>query len=379
VFKNLLHEVTQYETTRALRCGELSLEELTERVLTILTNPGSLIEGFELKESLVRSFNRSSREIAKWFYAFLRDCKARTSEEITALPRSAPIHRLGSALLAAGVDADRLNLGIYTARVLAQVEPTGGEYALSSGLAAQLYDTEIQGLRCDDLRLPYLGVFIACPSLPSELTTMSGDPAVLNGIAVQEHNRIWHVVGDLEAEDRTTFVSASFDLVNSDALVDSLVPRGLPPGATMDTRIRRLLSFLTNVVVYMTWPDAEVDHVFISPHTRKLWEKIEKTPPSKRRQRLEALFRSMDQSRTYLLGRSVIYLSRQQTMAKDGVEGETGAKLLAYQRIPGHWKNQPCGPHWSLRKRIHIEPYWRGPEYGVLSEPVHKLVGGAHG
>jgi hypothetical protein len=71
VFKNLLHEVTQYETTRALRCGELSLEELTERVLTILTNPGSLIEGFELKESLVRSFNRSSREIAKWFYACL--------------------------------------------------------------------------------------------------------------------------------------------------------------------------------------------------------------------------------------------------------------------------------------------------------------------
>jgi hypothetical protein len=34
--------------------------------------------------------------------------------------------------------------------------------------------------------------------------------------------------------------------------------------------------------------------------------------------------------------------------------------------VRGHWKNQAHGPGMTLRKLIHVEPYWRGPEMAEL-------------
>jgi hypothetical protein len=173
----------------------------------------------------------------------------------------------------------------------------------------------------------------------------------------------------------------TIDLSNGDIPLEAKLREGPIVGGATPTEARetilRLMHFLTNAILYMTWPDAEVDHVFMNPHARKLWEKIQNTPKCKRRDRLQGLLDSMDTSKTHLLGRSVIYVSRQQAMENDQAAGRNkGAKLMAYQKIPGHWKNQPWGPKHSLRKRIWIQPYVRGPEDGVMSTPIHKLVGG---
>ena len=55
---------------------------------------------------------------------------------------------------------------------------------------------------------------------------------------------------------------------------------------------------------------------------------------------------------------------------KDG-----GRKSLALQRlVRGHSKRQPHGPRGSLRKWIHIEPYWQGPEDAPIALRKHKIA-----
>ncbi len=45
-----------------------------------------------------------------------------------------------------------------------------------------------------------------------------------------------------------------------------------------------------------------------------------------------------------------------------------GGRPLAVQTLVcGHWKLQPHGPAKSLRKRLHIMPYWRGPLDGAVA------------
>lgn len=41
--------------------------------------------------------------------------------------------------------------------------------------------------------------------------------------------------------------------------------------------------------------------------------------------------------------------------------------------VAGHWKLQPHGPAHSMRKRIHIMPYWRGDDDAPLAIRTPKL------
>lgn len=50
-------------------------------------------------------------------------------------------------------------------------------------------------------------------------------------------------------------------------------------------------------------------------------------------------------------------------------------KLSVQMLVRGHRKRQPYGPMGSLRKWVHIEPYWRGPEDAPIAIRTHKLGG----
>lgn len=53
---------------------------------------------------------------------------------------------------------------------------------------------------------------------------------------------------------------------------------------------------------------------------------------------------------------------------------EKGGKSLSVQcLVRGHRKRQPYGPKGSLRKWIHVEPYWKGPEDAPVALRSHKL------
>jgi hypothetical protein len=50
-----------------------------------------------------------------------------------------------------------------------------------------------------------------------------------------------------------------------------------------------------------------------------------------------------------------------------------GRSINVQSMVTGHWKMQPCGPKLAERKRIFVEPYWRGPEDAPIALRPHKL------
>lgn len=54
-------------------------------------------------------------------------------------------------------------------------------------------------------------------------------------------------------------------------------------------------------------------------------------------------------------------------------DGVSNKKLNVQCLVAGHYKLQPYGDGRLLRKRIHVEPYWRGPEDAPIAVRSHKL------
>lgn len=59
---------------------------------------------------------------------------------------------------------------------------------------------------------------------------------------------------------------------------------------------------------------------------------------------------------------------------RDFANGAGGSSPTVQSLIRGHWRRQPCGPDLLLRKWIHIEPYWRGPEDAPIATRSHVLT-----
>jgi hypothetical protein len=59
----------------------------------------------------------------------------------------------------------------------------------------------------------------------------------------------------------------------------------------------------------------------------------------------------------------------------DYIEGKSrkGTAPSVQTLVVGHWKMQAYGPKNSLRKHIHIEPYWRGPDDAPILVRPHEL------
>lgn len=70
--------------------------------------------------------------------------------------------------------------------------------------------------------------------------------------------------------------------------------------------------------------------------------------------------------RVYDLGRTVKLSAELRAAAKDlGAHAPSaGWKLRARFTVRGHWRNQACGPGRTQRKRIWIDPHWKGPKVG---------------
>lgn len=62
----------------------------------------------------------------------------------------------------------------------------------------------------------------------------------------------------------------------------------------------------------------------------------------------------------YTLGGAIDVDLRASVQAVWSGEKRSGPKVQFVVR--GHWREQACGPNMSLRKRIWIKPFWKGPE-----------------
>lgn len=81
--------------------------------------------------------------------------------------------------------------------------------------------------------------------------------------------------------------------------------------------------------------------------------------------------------RTFVLGRPIKIDCRQSIRDFIHNRKQEGSRLTVQFLVRGHWKNQAHGPGHSLRKLIHIEPYWKGPEEArIVTKSVHLGPGG---
>lgn len=77
---------------------------------------------------------------------------------------------------------------------------------------------------------------------------------------------------------------------------------------------------------------------------------------------------------TFVLGRPIKVNCRQAILDYlDGTLGKKRGPVTVQSIVKGHWKYQAHGPNRSLRKFIHIEPYWRGPEDAPILTRVVEL------
>jgi len=364
-FKDMLHIVRESAWAR------VSIDQLpgeAERLHNALRDP-----------EIASAFKNGFMQMVEVLYPFLRPLTGSSimvldSFHTDFLPLASVLQDLTA--LFKGEDTTLFACSVRAAFALTRIQHGVGRYTLSDGLAAQLLETDIHGLRCADLQAPYKSTYWSLP--PTPVGILDQGERLRGFLLHEDENRKWIVVGELTNAtiSRTTYLSGGFDLSQPSAAIEDAwyVPHSNESAELHNSMLR----FIVNALLYATWPDAEVDHVFMNPHARKLWEKIQNTPKCKRRERLQTLLDGMDTTKTHLLGRNVICVSRQKAMERDHAAGRnTGARLMAYQKVPGHWKHQPYGPHSSLRKRIWIQPYVRGPEDGVMSMPIHKLVGAA--
>ncbi len=249
-------------------------------------------------------------------------------------------------------------------------------YEVSPGLAERLRHTELKGLVTDDLRLPHEAIYLVVPS-SAELSVKSP----ITGIYMcedKEHRlgRVWHVMACGPDSAGVDFRSHFFRIM-------------LPPKATLDEALAAtkadmasavsligfhandewegMFRWAMNAVIYATWSDAEKLDVMLNRDAERLHDRIQKLPAnSQKRDRLREELRGMDPRKRIILGRSI--------RPEPAHTGGSGKELDVRVRVQGHWKKQAHGEGFSLRKTIWIQPYWKGPEDGVMGSAVHRLV-----
>lgn len=267
-------------------------------------------------------------------------------------------------------------------------------YEVSPGLASRASKTVLRGLRTDMLMdtavLPYDALYIIVP--PE------------SGLVVENVHSGTHVVeGMYVTRDRMSDGTPSWRLMVvgtpkdnplNDALFHFTMP--LPPDTDLEEAIqleyRRVTGkseehgqvfdsaevkcldlmpgffrWAMNIVFYATSADARRQEVWNHPDATGLMERARKHPKGTHKgdRAREALRGAHLRRRTYLGGGLSVLEAAGQGTAREG------QSLIVRTLVEGHWRNQAHGPRHTLRKVIWIAPFWRGPEDGPESNPVH--------
>lgn len=289
-------------------------------------------------------------------------------------------------------------------------------YKVSDGLAMRLALTELRGLRCEDLRLPFKSLYLEVPEfLGFKIANFMSGWHTVDGIYLSEDvsdsgqqsvtsrdtdgGRSWRVcvMGKEKdthiAENDDAFVYFTIPLVEGWSLDDALKTvadrvyqseieeltenQDSSSLVELDESLKQWLAvfrWTLNVMIYATTPDAEHEFVRDNPEAEAIWRRIQKLPKSKKREDLNARLRSMEQQPRTLLGRSIKVTPALRSMLEHRKTGESGSALIR-TLVSGHWRRFAVGEGRKERRWQFVEPYWRGPENAPVSSiNDHHLV-----
>jgi hypothetical protein len=288
---------------------------------------------------------------------------------------------------------------------------------VSPELAGQLKDTELRGLRAEDLRLPYESIYIQVPKeaglkiwnedthwhdtigiyITEERSMSESDEYRRRGSNAETGNlRGWRilVIGQDKAEkyeagdDALSFFRIL--LKDGTKLEDILKTTSKDmqwdmdhnPDSTWDEKMNedweQQFRWAMNVVLYATWEEPG-EHWIANKEARKLWERIKKVPSnSKKRKSLDRKFQTIDKQRRIQLGTKIVVDRKRgantDDAEKSGTQKKASGGLRVKTRVSGHWKRQVHGPRRSRRRLQWIEPHWRNLDgLTPARSPSHEL------
>lgn len=291
-------------------------------------------------------------------------------------------------------------------------------YEVAAGLADRLDQTETRGLTTDVLKLPYPCIYITVPKSAGmhypmdEAAKLGHGDAYVEGIAVAErweqhlpiersiydppdpgtpHRLIgWSFVIFGRPERQTAdgyrdYYVYTFDMpMPTGVPIDDILKQRMDWIGQMPEDVReiykqtvgfapqweRFFRWALNVILYVT--NVADKHELEEIWGREFLDAKERLKRLKARHKPEAetlkkQMRQMQEGRRIYLGSHYPRLTEPQ---------KTGKKLEVRTLVQGHYRNQACGAGWKEHKLIWIEPFWRGPTDGVLSNPTRVVTGG---
>ncbi len=280
-------------------------------------------------------------------------------------------------------------------------------YEVSPALAEHLKFTEFRQVTTDALKLPYKSVYIHIPS-NADITfnntwaeqTEQGVPPVspVEAVSIMELNeptgRRWNflVIGAPGlrvpgfGRDQAIF---SFDVfLEPGKTIDEMLERKAQSLHTMPQYLQRMydgetditlapfwrgfFKWAMSVLLYMTWPGADVKHGVENQREIDGLKRRASRAHGDERKRLKTELKHMPSRARIYLGSKLEALNVASRVK--GLSRAEGNKLLVRCLVTGHWRHQPHGPGRSERKLIWIKPFWRGPTDAPVSNPERVIL-----
>lgn len=259
-------------------------------------------------------------------------------------------------------------------------------YAVSPGIVSRLQHTEFRGLKTDDLQLPFPALHIRIPGKELNLTldnSLSG-AHTLDGVYIAEatyqSRRSWRFMLWGGSKNSNYFDDAlyHFDVeLYPDMSLDECVERNYQSvlqttrsgsdALYFQNHFHDLFRLFLNIILYATGSDADLREEINPAHVKARDQLQKHAPGSLKHTRAKKDLKAAPEYRVIHIGRAVSMLPPE-TLAT--VRGPITVRTL----VTGHYRNQVCGIGRQDRKRIWIQPFWRGSSEDPESNPI-RVVG----
>ena len=298
----------------------------------------------------------------------------------------------------------------YAYHIISWAKSGKQRYRLSEGLAQELHDTKFSELSCEDVRLPYPALYIEVPKrLGFQVYNRITGLHPLEGVFLSEDSVVLKQKGSNFIPRSGMIDPSTIELSSGRVLHTLLIGSSKNPQNPMDdatctttmdmtdgarkleleveetakvadleencSRYPATMAWITNVLLYATWPDAILEKGWADPRAEKLWKAAQQAT---NRHQAKKLQRKIEQhhatDRITLLGGNIV-VDRTAPLYQAGAGEGTGKRLSIRIRVPGFWKkHQPYGPKRSLRRLAWVRGHYRGPDDAPVKFSGHELV-----
>lgn len=246
------------------------------------------------------------------------------------------------------------------------------EYIVSKGLGQKLRQTELRGYPASRLHLPYDAIYIDLQdygAFGKEGVTMEGclaynaEQEILLGVITGEETTVPfpRLISILKTGTIQASLDSSLDMYRGKAHGDAEAYR---------KPWKALCSYLVNIILYATMPDVESTFQHYDKNYTRLQAKLRTQRSPKKREKIKQRLRTTSAvGYTYLGGSITVDRTQDRVLS----EGDGRRKITVRTLVSGHWRDQPCGRQRLDRKRIWIEPFWRGPDAAAITQKIHHL------